>query len=54
MVLEFGQLAIPDRDARALDTSVKVAGGFAGISVAALWNRRLVTQRLAATKEPAG
>jgi hypothetical protein len=53
VVLEFGQLAIPGRDARARDSLVKVAGGLAGISAAALWNRRVVAQRLAATKEPA-
>jgi VanZ family protein len=54
IALEFAQLEIPGRDARALDTLVKVAGGLAGISAAALWNRHLVSQRLAATKEPAG
>jgi VanZ family protein len=41
VVLEFAQLAIPDRDARVLDALVKVAGGLAGISAAALWNRRV-------------
>ena len=40
VVLEIAQLAIPDRDARVIDTLVKVAGGLAGIVAAALWNRR--------------
>jgi hypothetical protein len=40
VVLEIAQLAIPDRDARVIDTLVKVAGGLAGIAAAAFWNRR--------------
>jgi VanZ family protein len=54
MALEFAQLEIPGRDARALDMLVKVAGGLAGIGAAALWNRRIASQRIAATKAPAG
>jgi hypothetical protein len=53
IVLEFGQLAIPGRDARALDTLVKVAGGFAGISAAALWNRHVLRQSLSDAKATA-
>ena len=46
VVLEIAQLAIPDRDARVIDTLVKVAGGFAGIVAAAFWNRRDIQARV--------
>lgn len=39
VVLEVAQLAIPGRDARVVDTLVKVAGGLSGIAAAACCNR---------------
>jgi len=54
IALEFAQLEIPGRDARVADMLVKAAGGLAGIVAAALWNRRVAAQQLAAAKDPAG
>jgi VanZ family protein len=53
IVLEFAQLAIPDRDARVVDALVKVVGGMAGMLAAALWNRHVFRQSLADAKAPA-
>ena len=54
IALEFAQLEIPGRDARVADMLVKAAGGLAGIVAAALWNRHVAAQQLAAAKDPAG
>ena len=44
IILEVGQLAVPDRDAHVADALVKIAGGLAGAAVATFCNRRLLRQ----------
>jgi VanZ family protein len=50
VVLEISQLAIPDRDARIVDTLVKIAGVLAGTATASFCDRLAVRYGLLPTK----
>jgi VanZ family protein len=54
VVLEISQLAIPDRDARVVDTLVKIMGALAGTAAATLCDRWAVRRGFLAAQVIAG
>lgn len=54
IVLEIAQLATPDRDARVVDTLVKIAGALVGTGAAVLGDRWAVRRGLLAAAMTAG